>query len=112
MKLTWSCSSSMAGLGLAPQDKIIAEQLRKTGRKVILVVNKTEGMASSVVTAEFHELGLGMPCAISAVHGDNVNDLVELALAAFSPAARGRKRGQSIPKSPLSGAPTLGNQRW
>ena len=45
--------------GLAAHDKIIAEQLRKTGRKILLVVNKTEGMATSVVTAEFHELGLG-----------------------------------------------------
>ena len=32
--------------GLAAQDKIIAEQLRKTGRKFLLVVNKTEGMAA------------------------------------------------------------------
>jgi len=57
--------------GLAAQDKIIAEQLRKTGQKIILVVNKTEGMPYSSVTAEFHELGLGTPCAVSALHGDH-----------------------------------------
>ena len=67
--------------GLAPHDRVIAEQLRKTGRKIMLVVNKTEGMASSVITAEFHELGLGEPCSISAAHCANVSELVELAFA-------------------------------
>ena len=45
--------------GVVAQDKIIADQLRKTGHKILLVVNKTEGMVSAVVTAEFYELGLG-----------------------------------------------------
>ncbi|MXS85606.1 ribosome biogenesis GTPase Der [Nitrosomonas sp. HPC101] len=66
--------------GLAPQDKIIAEQLRKTGRKLILVVNKTEGMSYASVTAEFHELGLGTPCVISALHGEHLGELIDFAL--------------------------------
>jgi GTP-binding protein len=70
--------------GLTSQDKIISKQLRKTGRKIILVVNKTEGMAASVITAEFYELGLGVPCAVSAAHGDNVSELIDLALENFS----------------------------
>ena len=45
--------------GLTPHDHIIATQLRKTGRPVLLLVNKAEGMQSARVTAEFHELGLG-----------------------------------------------------
>jgi len=64
-------------LGLAPQDRVIAEFLRKTGRPVILAVNKTEGMSSSVVTADFHELGLGQPEPISSAHGDGVRSLIE-----------------------------------
>lgn len=69
--------------GLTSQDRIIGEQLRKTGRPVFLVVNKTEGMMRHVVSAEFHELGLGEPLPISSAHGDNVRDLVEIALAPF-----------------------------
>src|SRR5678815_5308764 len=94
-------------LGLAPQDRIIAEQLRKTGRKVILVVNKTEGMASSVVTAEFQELGVGDPCAISAIHGDNVNDLVELALLHFPPPQADETKDKH-PKIAIVGRPNVG----
>ncbi len=69
--------------GLTSHDKIITKQLRKTGKKIILAVNKAEGMAAAVITAEFHELGLGIPCAVSAAHGDNVGDLIDLALVSF-----------------------------
>ncbi|MBP6365823.1 MAG: 50S ribosome-binding GTPase, partial [Nitrosomonas sp.] len=37
--------------GVTAHDKIIAEQLRKSGKNILLVVNKTEGMAIAVVTA-------------------------------------------------------------
>ena len=97
--------------GLAPHDRVIAEQLRKTGRKIMLVVNKTEGMASSVITAEFHELGLGAPCAISAAHGDNVSELVELALADF-PLPQEEEKRTDIQKLLSWDAPTLANPRW
>jgi GTP-binding protein len=63
--------------GLVPQDRIIAEQLRQTGRDIWLVVNKAEGMNATLVSAEFHELGLGEPIAISAAHGDGVRTLME-----------------------------------
>ncbi|MCK9507852.1 MAG: ribosome biogenesis GTPase Der [Pigmentiphaga sp.] len=66
--------------GLTGHDREIAEQLRRTGRNVILAVNKVEGMAKANATAEFYELGLGEPHAISAAHGDGVHELVEHAL--------------------------------
>ncbi|HYC37583.1 MAG TPA: ribosome biogenesis GTPase Der [Usitatibacter sp.] len=69
--------------GLAPQDKRIAQQLREAHAPVFLAVNKTEGMREEVVTAEFHELALGTPHAISAEHGEGVRQLVEDALAPF-----------------------------
>ena len=66
--------------GVTPQDSRIAELLRRRGRAVYLAVNKTEGMHDARVTAEFHELGIGQPFAISAAHGDRVNALIEMAL--------------------------------
>ena len=67
-------------LGLAPQDRVIADYLRKTGRRILLAVNKAEGMRYTAVASDFYELGLGDPAAISAAHGDGVNDLVAEAL--------------------------------
>ena len=92
--------------GVTAQDKIIAEQLRKTGQQLLLVVNKTEGMATAVVTAEFFELGLGDPCAVSAIHGDNINDLAELALIDF-PSAEEPAQSKH-PKIAIVGRPNVG----
>ncbi|MYM66323.1 ribosome biogenesis GTPase Der [Pseudoduganella sp. FT55W] len=66
--------------GLTPHDKTITDFLRKSGRPVILVVNKAEGMRYTSVVADFYELGLGEPAVISSAHGDGVHDLVDLAL--------------------------------
>jgi GTP-binding protein len=66
--------------GLAPQDRDIAELLRKSGRPIVLAVNKAEGLPPERTAAEFHELGLGEPLPISAAHGENVRDLIDIAL--------------------------------
>jgi GTP-binding protein len=66
--------------GLTPHDKTITDFLRKSGRPVMLVVNKAEGMRYTSVVADFYELGLGEPAVISSAHGDGVHDLVDLAL--------------------------------
>ncbi len=66
--------------GIAPQDQAIASLLRKSGRPVVLAVNKSEGLAPERSAAEFHELGLGEPLPISAAHGENVHDLIDIAL--------------------------------
>src|SRR4051812_9991599 len=70
-----------ARAGLAPEDNTIADLLRRSGRPVILAVNKAEGLASVRAAAEFYELGIGEPYAISAEHGENVTALFELALS-------------------------------
>ncbi len=66
--------------GLAPQDATIADLLRRSGRPVVLAVNKAEGLPPERTVAEFHELGLGEPVPISAAHGENVRALVDHAL--------------------------------
>jgi GTP-binding protein len=71
-----------ARAGVAPQDRAIAELLRKSGRPVVLAVNKAEGMPPERAVAEFHELGIGQPLPISAAHGENVRDLIDIALDA------------------------------
>ncbi len=66
--------------GLNAHDQTIADDLRKTGRPVILAVNKAEGMRHATVTADFYALGLGEPVVISSAHGDGVRELLEYAL--------------------------------
>lgn len=66
--------------GMNSHDQTIADDLRKTGRTVILAVNKAEGMRHANVTADFYALGLGDPVVISSAHGDGVRELLEYAL--------------------------------
>lgn len=70
-----------ARAGVNAHDHEIAEMLRRAGPKIILAVNKAEGMQHGQAVAEFYELGLGEPVPISSAHGDGVVDLIEHALA-------------------------------
>jgi GTP-binding protein len=98
-----------ARAGCTPQDAIIAEQLRKTGKPILLLVNKAEGMARARVTAEFFELGLGEPLPISSAHGDNVAEVVEIALENFPPEAAEEEDGREHPpKLAIVGRPNVG----
>ena len=66
--------------GITPQDQAIAMLLRKSGRPIVLAVNKSEGLPPERSVADFHELALGDPLPISAAHGENVRDLLDIAL--------------------------------
>src|SRR5262245_55611025 len=62
--------------GLSAQDHDIARYLRISGKRVVLAVNKAEGMGDSPALNEFHELGLGTPHPMSAAHGQGVRSIV------------------------------------
>ncbi|WP_151636315.1 ribosome biogenesis GTPase Der [Noviherbaspirillum aerium] len=98
--------------GLTPHDKTITDFLRKSGRQVMLVVNKAEGMKYTSVTAEFYELGLGDPYVISAAHGDGVVDLVneslDLAFAQREPEAEAETAATRGIKIAIVGRPNVG----
>jgi len=66
--------------GLSAQDHDIANYLRTVGKKVLLAVNKAEGMQESPHLAEFYELGMGEPHPISSAHGQGIRSLLEAAL--------------------------------
>ncbi|MFZ6744197.1 ribosome biogenesis GTPase Der [Undibacterium sp. JH2W] len=98
--------------GLTPHDKTITDFLRKSGRSVMLVVNKAEGMKYTSVTADFYELGLGDPYVISAAHGDGVADLVEemvdIAFAQRPPEAEEPESNVRGIKIAIVGRPNVG----
>jgi GTPase len=73
--------------GVSGQDHDIARYLRTVGKKIVLAVNKAEGMVDSPLLGEFYELGLGEPHPISAAHGQGIRSLTDAALAHFEFAA-------------------------
>lgn len=69
--------------GLTTLDQTIATELRRTGKPVYLVVNKSEGLNPDLARTEFHALALGEPWLIAASHGSGVNTLMDSVLGAF-----------------------------
>ena len=62
--------------GLAASDEEVAAHIRRLGKPVYLVVNKTEGLDTTMVSLDFLSLGLGEPHPISAAHGQGVHSLM------------------------------------
>lgn len=65
-----------AANGCTGGDQQIAERLRRTGKPITPVVNKSENLEPAMAQAEFHALGLGEPIPIAAVHGRGVKRLI------------------------------------
>jgi GTP-binding protein len=69
--------------GPLPADKSFAELVRRSGKPVIVVANKSEGKAGEAGAAEAYALGLGDPVAISAEHGEGLANLYDALRAAL-----------------------------
>jgi GTP-binding protein len=63
--------------GLVSGDSTIAEELRQTGRPVLLAVNKTDDKRALAGAMEFYRLGFEPVTEISAEHGLGVGDLLD-----------------------------------
>jgi GTP-binding protein len=69
--------------GPHPVDQHVADLLRRSGRPVVLAVNKLDEPASAVAQHEFHALGLGEPVPVSALSGKGSGDLLDRVVAAL-----------------------------
>lgn len=70
--------------GLTPADEVIAESLRRTGKQVNLIVNKTDGLDSRSVSSEFYSLGLGEPVSIAASQNRGIQQMLSVVLKEYS----------------------------
>ena len=95
--------------GLSAQDHDIASYLRTAGKKVLLAVNKAEGMRDSPLLAEFYELGMGEPIPISSAHGQGIRSLLEAALEDFEePEDEEEEQGDRPIRLAVAGRPNVG----
>jgi GTP-binding protein len=67
-----------ARVGVTPADQFFAEILRKKGKRVIVVANKSEGRAGEEGFYDAFSLGLGEPVRLSAEHGEGMFDLQQV----------------------------------
>jgi len=68
-------------VGLTTLDENVAKLLLRSGKPVALAVNKVDNSNDESSTAPFYALGIEALLPVSATHGSNVAELLELALA-------------------------------
>ncbi|MDQ3962699.1 MAG: ribosome biogenesis GTPase Der [Actinomycetota bacterium] len=66
--------------GLLQDDALVADVLRRAAKPVLLVANKVDDAAQEPEAAAFFRLGLGEPVPVSALHGRNSGDLLDVLL--------------------------------
>ena len=102
-------------VGVTPADHEIANILRRKQHDVdgkllppiLLVVNKCESAKIRQIVAEFYELGMGEPYAISALHGTGSGDLLDAIIANFPEGDNDEDEDDSI-KIAIVGKPNAG----
>jgi len=93
--------------GIAHEDQTIAEKLRRIDKPVFIVVNKSEGLDSDIVCADFHSLGIARLYAISAAHGSGINTLMLDVLQSL-PMVDEAEVDHSMPRVAVIGRPNVG----
>src|ERR1700752_3494304 len=74
-----------ARAGLTPQDHFVVRELRRSGKPVTLVLNKSEGLDPETIYSVFHSLAPADPMTTTGSHGQGCEELMEHVLAGIEP---------------------------
>jgi GTPase len=96
-----------AQLGVTKADAAIAKELRGSGKKIVLVVNKLDNPADDSGRYPFYSLGEGEPHAISATHGIGIGDLLDVVVSLL-PQAETTEEARGMPRIAVVGRPNVG----
>ncbi|SEQ58207.1 GTP-binding protein [Solimonas aquatica] len=94
--------------GRVPADEAIAKHLRKLGKPLTLVVNKSEGRPRAEASADFFALGLGEPLTISAEQGQGVHQLLTAVLEVLPAIAPEPENDDGGVRVAIVGRPNVG----
>ena len=94
--------------GLVDSDAKVADMLRRSGKPVILVVNKVDNFDKFIMdTYEFYNLGIGEPVPVSATGKLGIGDMLEKVVEHFDEDAEDGEE-EDIPKIAVVGKPNVG----
>jgi GTP-binding protein len=99
-----------ARAGITPGDEEVADILRRSGKRVVVLANKVDDPSRDLDAVEFHRLGLGEPFPVSAVHGHGTGDLLDLVveeLRGLAPTSRAEV-GEDAIRVAILGRPNVG----
>ncbi len=95
------------GTGITDLDMMVAGELRRSKKKVLLVVNKVDNNEQMYATHEFYAFGLGDPYPVSSMSGSGTGDLLDAVLAALPEDAKAEEL-DDLPRITIVGRPNVG----
>ena len=93
--------------GVTDLDMDVADILRRSKKKVLLIANKVDSNELRYGSAEFYSLGLGEPYCVSAATGSGTGDMLDLILESFSKNTE-EETEIDIPRIAVVGRPNAG----
>jgi GTP-binding protein len=95
-----------ARTGISPLDEDVAALLRRSGKPVFLVANKTDSPNQTHTVGEFYALGLGEVFPISAENGNGTGDLLDEVVKNFDKTEE--ELDSDVPRVAVIGRPNVG----
>jgi len=96
--------------GITEDDKTVADYLRRSKKKVIVVSNKVDNYQRQGLSGEFYALGLGEPYNISAISGSGTGDLLDDVVKELDTDVKMEEL--TIPKFAIVGRPNAGKSSF
>jgi GTP-binding protein len=94
--------------GLTPLDQEVARRLRKSGKPILLAVNKVDTSQAEGGTLDFARLGIESVFPVSAIHGEGIEPLMNAALKFLPEGGLKKEEGEPPMKLAIVGRPNVG----
>ena len=98
-------------LGVVDLDIMVAELLRKSNKKVFVVVNKVDNTQRESMNAEFYTFGLGELYNVSAINGHGTGDLLDDLVKSFDK-EQDLEMLDDLPRIAIIGRPNVGKSSF
>ncbi len=98
--------------GITTFDKEVADVIRRSKKKVLVVANKTDNNERIAQASEFYAFGLGEVYPVSAVSGSGTGELLEAILQNLPQEEEGELFETNIPKIAIVGRPNVGKSSF
>lgn len=93
-------------IGIHELDRAVSQMLRKTSKKVFLVVNKVDNNERRLDASEFYSLGLGDYFPVSSINGSGTGDLLDAVTSALPDETE--EEQPELPRIAIVGRPNVG----
>lgn len=97
--------------GVTNSDEEVAQILFRSGKPVVLAINKVDNMKRADDIYEFYSLGFGDPIGISGSHGTGLGDLLD-AVVERLPEKIDDEYDEDVIRVALIGRPNVGKSSW